>query len=204
MARVVVQNSKIRFAGSEIIHLVLPDRLHLEIHDPLGGVQMLLTAKGKRGGILFPGRSSARSFSPRSRSLNRLLGVDLTLSGLIRILAGTAPLPPLTPDGIRSEPDGNDVIVSILEKGRVRERVRTDGRGNVLRWDRMNGRGAVEASLFFEDFREVEGVRFPFGIRLEQGGKPVLSIRYRSIFLNRPLDPKLFEVPPAFPEGSNR
>jgi len=204
MARVVIRNRKFRFAGNEIIHLVLPDRLHLETHDLLGGLQMLLVAQGEKGFLLFPAKSTARSFSPEKKNLKHFFGVNLTIAELVRILAGTPPLPPLTPEGIRSERDGNTIVLSLLDPGRIRLRVRINGTGEVLRWDRLDGWGKEDESLFFDEFREVDGVRFPFRIRLEKNGKTLLSIRYHSIHLNRSIDSGLFEVPPVFRGGNDR
>jgi len=204
MARVVINNLKIRFVGTEVIHLEAPDRLHLEIHDPLGGLQMLLVAKKEKGALLFPAKSSVRVFSPQKKNLYHFLGVNLTVSELIRLLAGMPPLPLLTPEKIRSERDGSAIILSFLKKGRVCQRIRMNGSGDLLRWDRLDGGGTVEESLLFGDFREVKGMRLPFRIRLEVAGETLLSLRYQSILLNRPLDPGLFQVPPVLPGGGER
>lgn len=204
IARVVVATPKIRFAGNEVIHLKVPDRLHLETHDPLGGLQMLLVAQGEKGFIFYPAESIKGTFSPRNKNLERWFGIDLTVPELTRLLAGTPPLPPLTPESIRSEHDGDGLVVFFLNKGRVRQRVRMNGAGEVLRWERLDGRGTVDLTLLFEEFRAVDGVRVPFRILLQKKGETVLSIRYRSVLLNRPIDPGLFEVPPALPGGEKR
>ncbi len=204
MARVVIVNPQIRFAGNEVIHLQVPDRLHLETHDPLGGLQMLLVAEEERGLLLLPAESMERTFSPRKENLKHFFGFDLTVAELVRLLAGSPPLPPLTPESIRSEQNDEEIVLSFFCKGRVRQRLHMNGAGEILRWDRLDGRGAVEVTLFFEEFREVDGVRFPFRILLQKEGKRVLQIRYQSIFLNRPLDPRLFEIRPALAGGWNR
>lgn len=204
VARVVIETPKIRFAGNEVIHLKVPDRLYLETHDSLGGLQMLLVAQEERGVLLYPAESIERTFSPRKENLKRYFGVDLTVPELVRLLAGIPPLPPLTPEDLRSERDGDGIVLSLLSRGRVHQRVRMSGTGEILRWDRLDGRGAVDVTLFFEEFREVDGVKLPFRILLQKAGETVLRIRYRSIFLNRPLDPGLFEVHPTLPGGGNR
>lgn len=71
--------------------------------------------------------------------------------------------------------------------------------------------GIVDDALrrvFFDDFRDIEGLLFPFSLFVEDG-KERFSVRYSSIELNPELDDALFEhilpPPPKLPKlsGSN-
>jgi outer membrane lipoprotein-sorting protein len=66
--------------------------------------------------------------------------------------------------------------------------------------------GLVEDALrrvLFDDFRDIEGLLFPFNLSLEDG-KERLSVRYSSVELNPELDDALFvhilPVPPKLPK----
>jgi len=59
--------------------------------------------------------------------------------------------------------------------------------------------GIIPEQTDFEDYREVEGVKFPFTVRVSSvdAGNPVSTRKYTEIKLNVPVDDSKFKMPPA-------
>jgi hypothetical protein len=53
----------------------------------------------------------------------------------------------------------------------------------------------TEVANFFRDYRDIEGIKFPFTIDATMDGQPYSSIQYDTIELNVPVDQKIFEMP---------
>jgi hypothetical protein len=59
---------------------------------------------------------------------------------------------------------------------------------------KSNGK-EIESISTFSDFREIEGIKFPFTNENFTDGQFFSIIEYDSIEVNKPIDPKIFEMP---------
>ncbi len=71
--------------------------------------------------------------------------------------------------------------------------VRRDGTAEVSSDGESQVRVASE--VYFEDYREVDGIKLPFTIRLKLGSAGIISTRFREIKHNVPIDDSQFSVP---------
>jgi hypothetical protein len=195
LARVRVRTPGQRLAAEEVIRLRVPESLRLELHDPLGGLQLLLMVQGRTGVLVLPGEGRRLGFSPHRQELKRYLGIALTAHDLLGVLMGQAPVASWRPEQIRIEPQGEETVVSRLDGGRVVEQLRLGAAGKVLRWERTDAGGVPTESLLFEDFRSVDGAVLPFRITLRGPDGSEFLLQYRSIHLNHPIEDRLFEAP---------
>jgi hypothetical protein len=53
----------------------------------------------------------------------------------------------------------------------------------------------TEIANYFKDYKDVEGILFPFTIDATMDGQPYSSNQYETIELNKPVDVKMFEMP---------
>ncbi len=195
LARARLETPGHRLAADEFVRLRVPGRLRLELHDPLGGLQLLLTVHGETGVLVLPGEGRRLSFSPHRQELKRYLGISLTAHDLLGVLMGQPPVASWRPEQIRTETQHDETVVSRLDKGRVTEQLTLGADGAVLRWERTDGAGTLVESLLFEDFRSVDGVVLPFRITLRRADGSEFLVQYRAIYLNDPMEDRLFEVP---------
>ncbi len=195
LARAHIRTPEQSFAAEEFIRLRVPESLRLELHDPLGGLQLLLTVHGERGVLVLPGEGRRFRFSPYRRELKRHLGISLTAQDLLGVLMGQPPVGSWQPEKVRVETRGDKTVVFRLDNGRVVEQLTLGSDGKALRWERAEtGEGATE-SLFFEDFRDIDGAVLPFRITLRRSDGSEFLVQYRAIHLNQPMEDRLFEVP---------
>ena len=61
--------------------------------------------------------------------------------------------------------------------------------------------GVIPEQTDFEDYREVDGVKLPFTIRLAtvDAGNPISTRKFDEIKLNPPIDDSKFNAPPSTP-----
>ena len=55
--------------------------------------------------------------------------------------------------------------------------------------------GPVEYQMYYADFREVSGIKWPFRIRRAVGGQTIEETTFDRIRINAKIDPKKFEAP---------
>lgn len=195
-ARIALRTPEGPYAVEEIIRLRLPDALRLESRDPMGGLHILLIARGTEGAVLFPGRAVNTRFSVKPGTLKRYLGLDLSFPELLGMFTGTPPLPFLEPDQIRVVKEEQDEVtrVQLLEKGRPSQEVSLDRTGRVFRWVKLDAGGEANATILFQDFREQEGITIPYEIIYQGSEGTRFTLRYWSVFLNLAIEDKLFAV----------
>jgi hypothetical protein len=63
--------------------------------------------------------------------------------------------------------------------------------------------GIIPEQTDFEDYRVVDGVKFPFTVRVSSAdpGNPIGTRKYTEIKLNGPVDDSKFKMPAAKPAG---
>jgi hypothetical protein len=59
---------------------------------------------------------------------------------------------------------------------------------------RASGAGDVSVEVYLDDYREVEGVKFPFTERLNNSGL-TFTFKYDTVHVNLPLDDAIFKKP---------
>lgn len=195
MARVVVRTrGQGWLTAEEVIRLQAPDSLRLETLDPMGGLQILMISVGNEGLLKIPGQSKAFHFSSDRKGLKRYLGINLSAPELLQIVAGTPPLSGIAPDQILTRLEDDATVVQVYQKNRLVQRFWIASSDCIVRWERLNARGEALEELHFEDFRLVEGIAMPFLITFKGAGGDELVLRYRSLFLNREIEPRLFDL----------
>jgi len=62
--------------------------------------------------------------------------------------------------------------------------------------------GIIPEQTDFEDYRDVDGVKLPFLIRVSSvdAGNPIITRKFDEIKLNLPVDDTRFNQPPAAPK----
>jgi len=58
----------------------------------------------------------------------------------------------------------------------------------------VNGK-EVKLDVYYRDYKDVEGIPFAFTLDNYFGGQPYAVLQFDSIFLNRPVDEKVFKMP---------
>lgn len=194
IARLAIQTSQGRDSTEEVILLQPPDAIRLESWNSMGGLQLLMISKGKKGVFVVPGEFKTYEFASEPGPLKRLLGLDLSIRDLLQILMGAPPIPPLEPDQILTELETGGTVLEILQGSRVIQKVWIDLSGRIVRWERLDAKGNPMESLVFDDFQEVEGISMPFHIAYTGSGGVELTLRYRSLLLNQSIEDRLFDT----------
>jgi hypothetical protein len=61
-------------------------------------------------------------------------------------------------------------------------------------YNRITGGKEITVETFYKDYRKVDGIPFAFTVETNNGGR-VNEIQFESIELNKPVDPKIFQMP---------
>jgi outer membrane lipoprotein-sorting protein len=194
-ARVVIRTPEGRFSAEEVIRLQSPDALRLETWNSIGGLQTLIIVRGGEGVFSIPGESKTVRFSAGRGSLKRFLGVDFSVDELLQLLTGTPPLSGVEAGEVRLEYQEDRTLLRIMHGRRLIQKVWMDSSGRVLRWERFSRKGKLIETILFEDFQEVDGIPIPFQITFTGLNDTGFVLRYRSLFLNRAIEERLFDPP---------
>jgi outer membrane lipoprotein-sorting protein len=177
-----------------------PGRLRVEVYDFFGNVLAVLAVDGGRL-ALYDAR--ARTFARGAATptnLARLLPVALSPAELVTLLCGSAPL--IDGQPVSAEPGDGRVLLT-LQAGDRRQLLEV-GAGAVLLGSRQIRAGA--------DGETPDGLEARFSDHRPRGGQPTpteviarlpasgvgLSLRWRELEVNQPVDPSLFGLsPPA-------
>jgi hypothetical protein len=170
-----------------VLLVAFPDKLRLELQDPVGGILVLLVLEGDRFWVYQRDRAEILTGPLKS------LPASLQISSF---------------DAIReflARPDGDHLARSELRAGEavfrgpngVVETVRwTDGFAEPSEWaTRHAGR---ESSARYEDYEFKEGVRYPTKIRLagsDSAGKHEALLVWKDWAPGVPKEKKLFQIP---------
>ena len=120
---------------------------------------------------------------------------------------GAAPAPPGAPGAPAAPPAGRGAPPAVHRPGAacgappVRRRRRRRTRRTAARWrTRRTPAGApapaapVEQRLYFADYRDVDGMQFPFRLRRAAGADTTEETTFDRFKVNAKIDPKKFEV----------
>jgi len=178
-----------------------PGRVRVETYDFFGNVLSVLAVDDGRL-ALFDARQKVFVRGPATpENVARLVPVAVTPEVLATLLAGSAPL--LDGEPVSAEP-GDGVMVLTLRQGDLRQRLEIGPGAAVLsaRTRRVGPDGAeapVGLDADFSVHRTRAGARVPTDLSARDPvAKVALTLHWRELTVNGPLDPALFRLsPPA-------
>lgn len=193
--------------------VVRPDRFRLEIFSPVG-VASLTTCDGETLAAYFPRENTIYRGAATPLNVARYLRVVLSVKEAVNLLLG---FPPVLSQA-RSEPSRR--VEGAVRASAAEARVSFDGdrshyrlelslanAGKQVLW--FDGRtlllaeseeiapdGSPLLTVSFADYREINGLWFPFEIALRDGqGKWQVTLHYERVELNPSLADTLFILP---------
>jgi len=186
--------------GEQYLVAERPGRLRIEAYDFFGNVVAVLAVEDGRLALYDARERTFLRGAATPANLGRLVPVPLPPEALVTLLCGSAPLLEGTP--VSAEP-GDGRVVLTLRAGDLLQRLEV-GPGAALlasRIRRVTAGGEVPAGLDaeFSVHRTHAGQRLPTDLvaRAPQAGV-ALSLHWRELEVNRPVDPSLFRLsPPA-------
>ncbi len=177
-----------------------PGRLRIESHDFFGNVAAVLAVEDGRLALYDARERTFLRGAATPANLARLLPVPLAPETLVTLLCGSAPL--LDGEPVSAEPGDGRVLLTMRE-GSLVQRLEV-GPGAALlssRVRRLTAGGEVPAGLDaqFSVHRTLAGQRVPTEVAARSPEAHVaLSLHWRELEVNRPVDPSLFRLsPPA-------
>ncbi len=151
--------------GKAAIFVKGPDKVRIEVFGPFGQVMAVLVSDADALSIFS---NHETTFFPRS--------IDTPFS--------------LTPQELAGIIMGTDFQSGGAEAGAAKYLIERDRAGNIKKIISF-AKGPGERKVVMKDFREIEGVYFPFSISVEDANER-LHIRYSSVELNLDLKDALF------------
>lgn len=174
----------------------LPDRVRLEMMDAVADVTMAAGSRSGRAWVWLPMLNKVYHGRASRRNLKRLIDIDWDVNDLAHVLAGTVDM------------RESDFLLKVgAEEGLFAVRnqpmtVKIDmKRGLPVRFTRYKTKGVAGHSLplyevRFEDYRDVDGIPFPYNIVAHVPGYGYRVVfAYDEVELNRNIDDDIFDAP---------
>ena len=184
----------IGFNGNDLIQIPVPSALPAgRIGPPPGGPPAVAGAPSGRGG-LPPAQPAARRVATTKEDFARLwLGMfaaSFTSLPVTFTYAGTAEAPQGQADVLEVKgPENFTARLFLFRETHLPVMLSWQGPGP--------GRGAgapVENRLFYADYRDVDGMKFPFRLRRAVGADTVEETTFDRFRINARIDPRKFEA----------
>jgi outer membrane lipoprotein-sorting protein len=182
----------------EALALKSDGRFRLETLNAVGLPDLILASDGNR--VVVHGASGAVGSQDGCDLLERLLGLRLSPTTLVRLLAG---LPPrrVGRSVFASYLPGRQAYLLEDEDSDAVQRLYLDPSGTLLGGEIWAGRRGL--SFDFAEVRDVDGIAVPMRIVITQARRPVrVTLAYEAIDINPMLADQFFPAPPAGPEKS--
>jgi hypothetical protein len=174
-------------AVREVIVAERPDRLRLESLNVLGQTQSVLVVDGGRFGWFEGG--PIQYGTEAEQVLRERLGLDLSADDVLEALFVDPPLQLPLVSPVWGQ--GDERIVQVKT-----HRVRFGPGGDLLEVESLDAQGAVRWRAVYDRWREAEGGRYPFGVKLFiPSSDASAELELREVVLNSTLDPALFVLP---------
>jgi hypothetical protein len=170
----------------EVIVLERPASVRLETLNLFGQTQALLVTDGER--FVAHDANGLERGPVYDGLLGERFGLDFTLEEAVEALLA-API---------FDPSQARRAFNVGEEHWVetdRRRIRLGPGGELRGLDALSGRGAVRWEAEYDRWREVEGGRYPFRVRLVFATGVTAEVSVRELELNPVLDPALFVLP---------
>lgn len=172
---------------------VFPDRFHQELTLPFGKVTM--TVSGDSGFMTTPQGVRQLPASQRSTVLQSLSRNPLAL-----LKASQKPGFEATATGA-AEVDGTAVQEVQVDTGDQVTTLAIDPQtGHILRiryHGALPGGPPGEIAQTYSDFRDVDGLAYPFTVQGTFNGQPTLTAKVDKVEINPEIDPSMFNPPPS-------
>ncbi len=173
----------------EVILVERPSRLRLETLNLLGQTQAVLVTNGKRFGF-YDGREFEDGAVGPGLLLERL-GLDLSPEEAVQVLLAAPELSGEPPEVVYAQ--GEERIAQF-----ARQRVRFAADGVLRAVESLDERGEVRWAAEYSGWRDVDGGRYPFAMRLRFPRSRVhAELELDTVDLNPELAPVLFTLPHA-------
>ncbi len=171
-------------------------RFRLETLGAFGLPVLIIASDGKR--VVVHSASDQDRIAPGGCQLiNRLLGLKLPPTALVRLLTGLPPQP-IVPSSFVSYVPGRRAYLFEGEYTDSVQRLYMDPAGTLLGGELWKGRQGLRFA--FRATRELEGISVPTDITLTQVRKPVsITVTYQTIDINPILADRLFSLPLSTP-----
>ncbi len=183
-------------SANQVVVVVLPDHARLETLTPFGTAALILTIRGEEFRVYAPARHEYGVGKATREAVERLARVPVPPEALLRLLVGLPPLPVRSGDPrSRAAVEANGVRVESVD-GPFWQRVWTGPDGAAIQHGELGDAGGPFVQFEFGGRRALEGVAFPFTVRLD--GRPngvQVTLQYETVRLNEPVDPALFDLP---------
>ena len=185
LARVKVDSPEGSGRLREVIVLERPASVRLETLNLFGQTQALLITNGSH--YVARDRSGLERGLVYDTLLGERLGLDFTVEEAVEALLAA---PAIGPGEVqRAFAVGDQFWVETSTR-----RIRIGPEGELLGLDALEGPGRVRWAADYGRWREVEGGRYPFHVRLVFATGVEAEVSIREVELNPVLDPGLFEL----------
>jgi outer membrane lipoprotein-sorting protein len=174
----------------------LPDSVRLETMDAVADVTMAAGSRNGRAWVWLPMQDRIYRGRASRRTLKRLIDVDWNVSDLAHVLAGTIDmrgsdflLKSGDVDGLFAVRDQPMTIKIDMKRGLPLRVTRYDEK-------RIPGHVAPLYEVRFENYRDVDGIPFPFQVVAHVPGYGHrIVFAYDHVELNREIDDDIFDAP---------
>jgi hypothetical protein len=186
------------------INCKLPDRFVRKDEIPAQDTDLTISGFVGDSLIQFPPPPAGRAGGPLlNPAQQRLTMVKQDFARLmLGVLAGSLPSYPLTftYSGVGEAPEGKADVLDVAGPGNFSARlvVQQDTHLPVMLLWQQAAAGhpsPVENRMYYADFRDVNGVKWPFRIRKAVGGQTIEETTFDRIRINAKIDAKKFEAP---------
>jgi len=213
VARVEYQDAHERGSARQAVAVARPDRFRLEIFSPVG-LASLTTCDGKILAAYFPQENTIYRGAATPLNVARYLRIVLSVKEAVNLLLGFPPvLSQASPELSRRvegavPPSAAEARMNLAEgRGRYRLDLSLANAGKQVLWfddrtllptksEEIASDGSPIFTVSFADYREINGLRFPFEIAFfDEQGKWQVTLHYERVELNPSLADHLFTLP---------
>ncbi|CAN2040729.1 putative DUF4292 domain-containing protein [Candidatus Magnetomoraceae bacterium gMMP-15] len=170
--------------GRAVLLGLLPERLRIEVLNPLGQPMMSLASDSKW--LYFLSQSDGNFYKKRSDSsnLSRFILIPIKPLELVSLIAGQIPLCKYSRLEIQQQ--GKDYILILKQKwGRIRQKIYiAEDKKTVKAIERFDGFGKILYKAEFNNFKQVQEFKLPFSLILSNADKVVCRLNLDRFLTN--------------------
>ena len=200
LAKVSYQDPHESGSATQAVAITTPDRFRLEFFSLLG-VAAVHTCDGQRLAAYFPSDKVLYRGVASPLNIARFTQVTLSAREITLLLLG---FPPFLMEGaitpVRREPTGTYGIDFLRSDGSLTTLWFDSATRRLTGWAVRDAAGALQAQGELGDYRQVQGIAFPFSITLSDAqGDQQVSLAYKEVSIRPALPASLFTL--ATPGG---
>ena len=197
LARVVYADSQDKGGAEQAVAVAAPDRFRLELFSPIG-IASLVTNDGQRLAAYFPQEKTLYRGAATPLNTARFLRVLLSPREIASFLLGLPALPVnATPGIVQLDAQMGRYRLELTLPDRSRHFLWFDQKTLAfMRWEIQDGNGTTVGSMALNNYREINGLSFPFEIVLSDlQSQQKVSLFYIRAEANPALPDSLFRLP---------